>query len=102
MSFKLNNDVLYLIFEELQGDEMSLYSCLLVNKTWCETAVPILWRNPWKRLKERRLFKERTSDKVGVLLNVIISYLSDESKSKLREHYFLRNSCPKPLFDYIS
>ena len=96
MSFKLNNDVLYLIFKELQGDEMSLYSCLLVNKTWCETTIPILWRNPWKCLKDRR------SKKVWVLLNVIISYLSDESKSKLREYFSLTNSYPKPLFDYIS
>ena len=93
----LNRDVLYLILEELQDDKKTLYSCLLVNKTWCKTAVPILWRNPWKRLKERRLFKERTSDKVGVLLNVIISYLSDESKNKLRKHNLLTNSYPKPL-----
>ncbi|PKK60170.1 hypothetical protein RhiirC2_793724 [Rhizophagus irregularis] len=47
----LNNDILYLIFEELQDDDNTLYSCLLVNKTWCETTVPILWKDPWKRLK---------------------------------------------------
>ena len=93
MSFKLNEDVLYLIFKELQDDEKSLYSCLLVNKTWCETAVPILWRNPWKCLEGWRGQKKEEA-----LLNVIISYLSDESKNKLR----MTNSYRKPLFDYIS
>ncbi|CAB4439448.1 unnamed protein product [Rhizophagus irregularis] len=47
---KLNRDVLYLIFKELHDDKYTLHSCLLVNKTWCEVAIPILWRNPWKYL----------------------------------------------------
>ncbi|PKC58148.1 hypothetical protein RhiirA1_471414 [Rhizophagus irregularis] len=58
--FKLNRDILYLVFEELQNDNKTLYSCLLVNKTWCEIIVPILWKNPWKCQKEE------------LLLNVII------------------------------
>ncbi|RIA84717.1 hypothetical protein C1645_404713 [Glomus cerebriforme] len=44
---QLNKDILFLLFEELQSDSKSLFSCLLVNKLWCETAIPILWRNPW-------------------------------------------------------
>ena len=44
---KLNNDILFMIFEELQDDSKSLFSCLLVNRIWCETAIPVLWRNPW-------------------------------------------------------
>src|SRR2546430_15381855 len=44
---KLNKDTLFLIFEELQDDSKSLFSCLIVNKLWCETVIPILWRNPW-------------------------------------------------------
>ncbi|EXX78307.1 hypothetical protein RirG_016160 [Rhizophagus irregularis DAOM 197198w] len=43
----LNKDILFLIFEELQNDPKSLFSCLMVNRLWCETAVPILWRYPW-------------------------------------------------------
>jgi hypothetical protein len=38
----LNKDVLSSIFEELRDNDVILYSCLLVNRTWCETAVPIL------------------------------------------------------------
>ncbi|RGB38713.1 hypothetical protein C1646_812478 [Rhizophagus diaphanus] len=47
----LNRDVLYLIFKQIQDDK-TLCLCLLVNKTWCETVAPILWKNPWKYLKE--------------------------------------------------
>ncbi|PKY42644.1 hypothetical protein RhiirA4_456477 [Rhizophagus irregularis] len=90
----LNNDILYLIFEELQDDDNSLYSCLLVNKTWCETTVPILWKDPWKRLKNG---KERS------LLNVIISHLSKESRNNLGQHFdFLIESYQNSLFNYIS
>src|SRR5438046_1302425 len=59
---KLYGDVLYLILQELQDDKITLHSCLLVNKTWCEMVIPILWKNPWKNLK-------RENEKL--LLNVI-------------------------------
>ncbi|RIA82598.1 hypothetical protein C1645_880977 [Glomus cerebriforme] len=44
---QLNKDILFLLFEELRDDSKSLFSCLLVNRLWCETVIPILWRNPW-------------------------------------------------------
>ncbi|PKC62177.1 hypothetical protein RhiirA1_465496 [Rhizophagus irregularis] len=72
---KLNKDIFYLIFEELQNDNKALYSSLLVNKTLCEIIVPILWRNPWKYL---------ANGNKNLLLNVIISHLSDESKNNLK------------------
>jgi hypothetical protein len=89
---KLNRDVLYLIFEELKDDKKTtLPSCLLVNRTWCEMIIPILWKDPWEFLKFGR---EKS------LFNVIISHLSDESRNNLRK--FLKNSYKRPLFDYIS
>ena len=42
----LDNDVLFLIVKKLQNDKKSLHSCLLVDRTWCGTTVPILWKNP--------------------------------------------------------
>src|SRR5581483_10350324 len=45
---KLNKDILFLIFEELQNDSKSLFSCLMVNRLWCENVIPILWRNLWQ------------------------------------------------------
>jgi hypothetical protein len=92
---KLNGDVLYLILKELNNDKNTLHSCLLVNKTWCETIIPILWRNPWKYLNFQ---KEK------FLLDIIILHLSEESRNKLKNQSidFSLNSYNKPLFNYIN
>jgi hypothetical protein len=92
--FKLNRDILYLIFEELQDDKKSLYSCLLVNKIFCEIIVQILWKNPWKYLEY---------GKESLLLNIIISHLSKESRNNLKYHGIncLTNLREKLSFNYI-
>ncbi|RIA84311.1 hypothetical protein C1645_832460 [Glomus cerebriforme] len=84
---KLNEDVLHLIFEKLQYHKRThLFSCLLVNKTWCNIIIPILWKNPWKFLKK---------GKEMILLNVIISHLPQRFE-------YLKKPYKKPSFDYIS
>ncbi|GBC04830.1 hypothetical protein RclHR1_00590016 [Rhizophagus clarus] len=103
---KLNKDVLSLIFEELTFDKnrfysnltriekRSLYSCLFVNRLWCEVAIPILWDNPWKFVIHN-----------GLLLNVMILFLSKESQEFLKSQgiYIISAKHDKrPLFDYIS
>ncbi|GBC04752.1 hypothetical protein RclHR1_05850001 [Rhizophagus clarus] len=90
----LNSDVLHLIFEQVQDDKKALYSCLLVNKIWCETTVPILWKNPWKCLINRENEK--------LLLGIIISHLSNASRNKIREHNLLSDFHQKLSFNYIS
>lgn len=75
---KLNKDILTIIFYEIfhEYDYNSLFSCLLVNKYWCETVIPILWRNPWRyQMKD---YQKKS------LFNIIITFLSDESKEFLR------------------
>src|ERR1044072_1051564 len=89
---KLNRDILYLIFEELKYDKNTLYSCLSVNKIWCEVIIPILWKNPWRHLNKRGR---------RPMLNVILSYLTDELKNNLKKEG-IRISYQRPLFDYIS
>src|SRR5438034_331088 len=92
---KLNRDVIYLIFQNLQNEKNTLYSCLLVNKTCCEIIIPILWKNPWKYLKKGNK---------KLLLKIIISHLSDKSRIDFlsKEIDFLKISYQKPLFNYIS
>ncbi|GBC04997.1 hypothetical protein RclHR1_00060010 [Rhizophagus clarus] len=92
---KLNRDILYLIFEKLHDDKNTLYTSLLVNKTWCETIIPILWRNPWKYLTPRS---------ENLLYNVIISHLSDELKNNLKFYGidFSTSLYKKLLFNYFS
>ena len=47
MSCQLPADCLNDIFEFLRKDKVTLHSCLLVNRLWCEVSVRILWRNIW-------------------------------------------------------
>src|SRR5947207_15818028 len=91
---KLNNDVLFLMLKELQDDRKSLYSCILVNKTWCEIIIPILWKNPLVHLKPK---------KMELQFNIIISHLSNETRRNLDSQGInLPILQLKPLFDYIS
>ncbi|PKC60413.1 hypothetical protein RhiirA1_468053 [Rhizophagus irregularis] len=99
--FRLNNDILHLIFEYLEDNKNDLYSCLLVNKTWCEIIVLILWKDPWNELTNFPHFSSTI-----LLLNVIISHIQDEAKIKEVYNYFINSgihlsSCQRPLLNYI-
>src|ERR1041384_3358574 len=72
---KLHKDIFFLLFEELQDDSKSLFSCLLVNRFWCEIAVPILWRNPWRFNID---YKSKNS-----LFNIVALSLPDDIKEFL-------------------
>ncbi|CAG8557295.1 7168_t:CDS:2 [Diversispora eburnea] len=63
MAHVLVNDVLREIFLHLVNpnpftgiytidDLHNLYQCILVNRTWCSIAIPILWSQPFHFLKE--------------------------------------------------
>ncbi|PKK64188.1 hypothetical protein RhiirC2_787872 [Rhizophagus irregularis] len=95
--WRSNEDLLFLIFEELGNDKKSLYSCLLVNRTWCVTAVSILWRNP-------SLFSYFGIQKK--LFNVILLLLSEESKEILKNqgmnNFITETTHQRPLFNYMS
>ncbi|EXX57598.1 uncharacterized protein OCT59_024788 [Rhizophagus irregularis] len=93
---KLNKDILFLIFEELRDDSKSLFSCLMVNRLWCETVIPILWRNPW-------CYDIKYSNK-NYLFIIISSYLSEDIKESLtRQGIQLPSVTYQPLlFDYLS
>jgi hypothetical protein len=92
----LNKDIFFLILEELQDDSKSLFSCLLVNRFWCETVIPILWRNPW-------CYKINYSKK-NYLFELIVSYLSKFAKKVLKKRRIKLPSFSHQslLFDYLS
>ncbi|EXX50558.1 uncharacterized protein OCT59_010109 [Rhizophagus irregularis] len=93
---KFDKDTLFLLFEELQDDSKSLFSCLMVNRLWCETAIPILWRNPWS-------YGINYGNKN--YLFIIIAYsLSDNDKNILtrRGIQLPPISHQSLLFDYLS
>ena len=93
---KLNVDCLFLIFNELLEDSNSLYSCLLVNKEWCNVVAPILWGiYSWGNRSE--LEKK--------VYNIILSCLPSPSKQLLFNNNIELPSTillKPPLFNYIS
>ncbi|GBB89110.1 hypothetical protein RclHR1_01580011 [Rhizophagus clarus] len=93
---KLNKDIFFLIFEELQDDSKSLFSCLMTNRFWCETAIPILWKNPWR-------YNINYNNK-NSLYSVIAFYLPDNTKELLiRQGILLPPILHQSLlFDYLS
>src|SRR5436190_3829148 len=93
---KLNNDVLFLIFKELSNDRKSLYSCLLVDRTWCKTTISILWKNPLKLCPN--------NNAKNILFNVVLSHLSKESRDILKNQGIdlFTETYQQPLFNYIS
>jgi hypothetical protein len=95
--FKLNKDILFLIFEELKDDPKSLFSCLIVNRPWCETVIPILWRNPW-------CYHSINYSNKKYLFSIIAFYLSDDTKDFLeRQGIQLSSVSFQSLsFDYLS
>ena len=92
---KLNKDIFFLLFEELQNDSKTLFSCLLVNRLWCETVIPILWRNPWC-FEDIINYQNKSS-----LFYIITFSLPDDIKEFLKSQGILI-SYQSPLFDYLS
>src|SRR3984885_15699191 len=93
---KLNKDILFLIFEELQDDSDTLFSCLMVNRLWCETVIPVLWRNPWR-------YDIKDYNKSS-LYYIITFYLTDDIKEFLTGQGIQLPpiSHESLLFDYLS
>ncbi|CAG8507120.1 9142_t:CDS:2 [Paraglomus brasilianum] len=73
-----------------------LYHCALVNRQWCQGAMPILWNRPFFH------YDEVDSAMPNVLRTYVLS-LTDADRSLLRENgldvpYAIR----RPMFDYPS
>jgi hypothetical protein len=87
---QLFGDCLNEIFEYLENDNISLHSCLLVNRLWCEVSVRILWRNIWN-------YNNRT-------YNTLISCLPNESKEILFKNEIIISTptSKSPSFNYAS
>ncbi|CAG8803287.1 33391_t:CDS:2 [Gigaspora margarita] len=93
-SARLPADCLYDIFNLLKDDIKSLHSCILVNRLWCETAIPYLWSHPFKR----------STPPAPSLINILVACLSDTEKSVLIQNGIKISSQLKkpPTFDYAA
>src|SRR3954453_20295198 len=83
---KLLADCLNEIFEYLEEDKVTLYSCLLVNRLWCEVSVGILWRSIRN-------------------YNTLVACLPNESKKILNQNRIITSASTAsnpPMFNYPS
>src|SRR6266540_1491897 len=88
MTKKLPVETLCLVFKELIGQEdlksiKTLFSCLLVNRLWCQAAVPILWRDPWKLFTIWCDYQHQT--RYRALFRTLTLFLTDNALEQLRK-----------------
>src|SRR5437763_7535511 len=81
-----------------ENDRTSLYSWTLVNRSWCQVAISLLWSHPFTNMR----FDGNDNNKIGYfLIRTYISCLSDEARQLLiDEGHNIKIS--KTLFDYPS
>ncbi|GBB86749.1 hypothetical protein RclHR1_13150005 [Rhizophagus clarus] len=87
---KLPTDCLNEIFEFLENDKFTLYSCILVNRFWCEVSVRIFWRDIWNY----SISNFRT----------LVACLPNESKEILYKNGIIISTptLKTPIFNYAS
>ncbi|CAB4392482.1 unnamed protein product [Rhizophagus irregularis] len=49
----LADDCIYYILQYLQNDRSTLFNCLLVNRFWCKSTIPLLYANPFENITEK-------------------------------------------------
>ena len=103
MSFPLPTDCLNEIFENLENDETTLHSCLLVNRLWCKSSVRILWRDIWD-FEESFFYRDRHPEVSLAILRTLFACLPNDSKELLHKNeIFISTPTSKPpLFNYAS
>ncbi len=100
MGSRLPADCLHEIFEFLQDDTKSLHSFLLINRLWCETTVPILWRNTRNWLLNSQ-FNDKSTQ---ILFTTLLSCLPEDSKKLLSDNGIIipPPTAQPPLFEYAA
>ncbi len=84
-----------IITNSLKDEIIILYSCIQVNRAFCRTFVPILWRNPFKFVKD--------DDRLIKIFNTLIHCLdpTNKSYSVFRELIKIKDlPTPKAYFKY--
>ncbi|GES75029.1 hypothetical protein GLOIN_2v1881853 [Rhizophagus clarus] len=85
-------ELTYGIIKYFHSDYSTLHSCILVNRLWCNLAIPLLWENPFSISTENYDF-------IKIYLN---NYLNDDDlKTKFNEYKTIYNLSPSnTLFNY--
>ncbi|CAG8595986.1 15183_t:CDS:1 [Funneliformis caledonium] len=103
MTCKLPVDCLNEIFEYLEEDKVTLHSCLLVNRLWCQVAVRILWRDIWSFHYNVHYRPYRTHVPISIF-SALFACLPKESKTVLYDNGIVTSTptYKSPFFNYAS
>ncbi|PKY52145.1 hypothetical protein RhiirA4_469598 [Rhizophagus irregularis] len=71
------------------NDISTLYSCILVNRTWCRIAIPLLWEDPFSPHDHR-------------IIDCHLRNSSENDKMKLKEYGIKNDLSSNTLFNYPS
>ncbi|CAG8614144.1 9992_t:CDS:2 [Ambispora leptoticha] len=96
MSEKLSSDILREIFSQFDKDpgksrkhvvreRRDLLSCALVNRQWCEVAIPLLWRRTFFQLRE----SYSPIPPNPKLIDAYFYHLNDTERMNLLSHDFI-------------
>ncbi|CAG8648091.1 14960_t:CDS:1, partial [Acaulospora colombiana] len=100
MASRLYADCFVKIFEFLRGDIVSLHAVALVNKSWCQSAISIMWENT---LDEKMLMGKNGKQRGFRIIDTYISGLSQASRDALKmEKVILPVVTRLPTFPYAS
>ncbi|CAI2183202.1 3061_t:CDS:1 [Funneliformis geosporum] len=91
--YKLNDDCLGKVLENFINESTTLYQCILVNRSWCKAAIPLLWSNPFEYLKIQKY------DHGWRLIRTYLNCLPDNEKHIVNK-WILPSDLQKTLFDY--
>ncbi|POG65861.1 hypothetical protein GLOIN_2v1781227 [Rhizophagus irregularis DAOM 181602=DAOM 197198] len=90
---KILPELLGEILQYFRQDYRILYSCILVNRLWCNSAIPLLWENPFSFMRPKNLH----------FIEIYLYDLNDDEKTKLIEYGMDKNLFPSnTLFKYSS
>jgi hypothetical protein len=68
------------IIKHFRNDFSTLYSCILVNRIWCRSAMPLLWEDPFSNPSRNNRFIE-----------IYLHYLNENDKTQLKKEYGINN-----------
>ncbi|CAB4435865.1 unnamed protein product [Rhizophagus irregularis] len=93
----LTDDCIYYILQHLQNDRLTLFKCLLVNRFWCKSTIPLLYANPFANMTEKNY---------SIILTLILCFNKAEIlqlKNQLGSNQINNINFDKehkPLFEY--
>src|ERR1044072_4088803 len=98
----LPDDCIYHILKYVQNHRLSLFYCLLVNRFWSKITVPLLYSDPFSKLKDGNKF---------LIIKTFFLCLNEEEKNyltkqnniykkkPLNSNLFINNNL-RPVFEY--